>query len=207
MGGCTCLGYPWSIYFPFARVWCWQSVSTTAHPLPAAAGNTMALSYSWNDWSSTTPVIKYMIHLHPTWLVDFGCFTSLALFFHSHHVYFTKAEGAQEIFPMESVKTSPSPPWLLPLHSPVNGLCHKQGSVTPSLVANKYGFCWAPNLWAICLTKADWETALVQPFHIIYCFCHSIGPCRQGFLGVAFFGQNGDFQNIPALVKIEVRFL
>lgn len=71
----------------------------------------------------------------------------------------------------------------------------------PSLVANKYTFCWAPNLQAIHLSKADWEVALLQPYCIIYCFCHSIGLCREEFLGIAFFRQNGDFQNIAVLVK------
>lgn len=45
-------------------------------------------------------------------------------------------------------------------------------------------------------------TALLQPFCIIYCFCHSVGPCRQGFRGSAFFSH---FYSIPAHIKVEIR--
>lgn len=80
LGGCKCLGYPWSIYFPFACVWCWQSLNTPSQPLQGtrglsyAAGMTEALLLLWQN---TT-------HLHPTWLVDFGCFTSSAFNFSIH---------------------------------------------------------------------------------------------------------------------------
>lgn len=57
LGGCKCLGYPWSIYFPFACVWCWQSLNTPSQPLQGtrglsyAAGMTEALLLLWqNTW-------------------------------------------------------------------------------------------------------------------------------------------------------------
>lgn len=82
LGGCKCLGYPWSIYFPFACVWCWQSLNTPSQPLQETRG----LPYTAGVTESTaTPLIKHMTHLHSSWLVDFGCFSSSAFHFYIHN--------------------------------------------------------------------------------------------------------------------------
>lgn len=81
LGRCKCLGYPWSILFPLCLC---VVLAVTEHTLPVTAGNSRALFYSWNDWSTATPMIKHMTHLHPSWLVDFGCFSSSAFYFSIH---------------------------------------------------------------------------------------------------------------------------
>lgn len=83
LGGCKCLGDPWSILFPLCLC---VVLAVTEHTLPVTAGNSRALLYSWNDWRTATPMIKHDTFTSKLadrfWMFQFLSF----LFFHPHYV-------------------------------------------------------------------------------------------------------------------------
>lgn len=88
LGWYTCLGYPWSIYFPLDCVWCWQSLpaSSTAHAPPATAGSDGSVTQL--EWLKLRYSRDKIPHTFTSDLAGgFWMFRFLSFpFFHSHPV-------------------------------------------------------------------------------------------------------------------------
>lgn len=109
LGECKCLGYPWSIYFPFAHVWCWQSLNTPSQPCSKHEGSLVQLEwlkhcYSY-DKTHDTVTSKLAGRF---WMFQFRSFP----FPHSHHVksIWLKQRQLRKYFWRRVLK----PPLLLP---------------------------------------------------------------------------------------------